>query len=47
MFESLFRRFFEIMSNHLTEDKIEMFNYKFEVVLIDVIEATDQNLVVV
>ena len=35
------------MSNHLTEDKIEMFNYKFEVVLIDVIEATDQNLVVV
>ena len=47
MFESLFRRFFEIMGNHLTEDKIEMFNYKFEVVLIDVIEATDQNLIVV
>ena len=47
MFVSLFGRFFEIVGNHLTEDEIEMLNYKFEVILIDVIEAADQNLVVV
>ena len=47
MFESLFRRFFEVVGNHFAEDEVEVLNYEFEVGLVDVVETADQNLVVV